>query len=156
MSIVLVDAESQFAAYDQGCAGWSYHNAFEPALSVNTPPFKISGFGKQVRHVVYADEMIRVSFKAAGRANHARGRAYYIAGGIANSLSLNELFAQLERPLGIQLQLSRDPPRTNDQRVYVADITNATHEVGWGSEGGAGVGIHTMLAWVDAIESGQA
>lgn len=138
----------QFATYDQGWIGWFCQKAVEASRGLLTEPFTISGNGKQVRDVLHADDMIRLYFQAVDRIAVARGQAFNIGGGMANSLSLLELFALLEELTGINLSYTKLPPRESDQRVFVADLAKARRLLDWEPRVSARVGIQAMLDWV--------
>ncbi len=86
----------QFATYDQGWVGWFCQQALATSNNTLQEPFTISGNGKQVRDVLHADDMISLYFSALEQVEVARGQAFNVGGGMANSLSLLELFAMLE------------------------------------------------------------
>jgi CDP-paratose 2-epimerase len=48
----------QFASYDQGWIGWFCQQAIRTKHETQIEPFTISGNGKQVRDVLYADDMV--------------------------------------------------------------------------------------------------
>ena len=139
----------QFATYDQGWIGWFCQKALEIKNRVLEKPFTISGNGKQVRDVLYADDMISLYFQTVENIDSAQGQAFNIGGGINNSLSLLELFSILEDELGIQMSYENLPPRESDQRVFVADISKATDTIGWEPEISKEKGIIKMLEWVN-------
>lgn len=140
----------QFATYDQGWVGWFCQKAVEKRMGKLTEPFTISGTGKQVRDVLHADDMKRLYMAAITHIGHAKGQAFNIGGGIQNSLSLLELFAQLEDLLGITLDFAKLPVRESDQRVFVADITKAKQMLGWRPVVSAQEGVARMVEWVSA------
>lgn len=137
----------QFATYDQGWIGWFCQKAVEIQRGVLKEPFTISGTGKQVRDVLHADDMINLYFSAVKHIDKARGHAFNIGGGIANSLSLLELFALLERILGSKMEYERIAPRESDQRVFVADYGKAWRLIGWKPNVSAEEGIRRMAEW---------
>ncbi|MBI5006903.1 MAG: GDP-mannose 4,6-dehydratase [Nitrosomonadales bacterium] len=138
----------QFATYDQGWVGWFCQKAVETSKGQLAEPFTISGTGKQVRDVLHADDMKRLYMAAIDNIDRARGKAFNIGGGIANSLSLLELFGMLEKLKGIKLDFIRIPVRESDQRVFVADIGRAEQLLGWQPQVSAQEGVAKMLAWV--------
>jgi len=138
----------QFATYDQGWIGWFCQKAVETKNGVLKEPFTISGNGKQVRDVLHADDMISLYFSALENIGTARGEAFNVGGGIANSLSLLELFSLLEEFSGVQLHYTSLAPRESDQRVFVADISKASKRIGWKPEISASDGIRRMFEWV--------
>jgi len=141
----------QFATYDQGWIGWFCLKAIEAKMGRSTDPFTISGTGKQVRDVLYADDMIDLYFRAVEKIGTARGHAFNIGGGPGNSLSLLELFRTLEETAGVKLRYIRIPARESDQRVFVADIRKAKRLLGWAPSVAAHKGIARMMEWVESI-----
>lgn len=137
----------QFATSDQGWVGWFCKCAWRQARG-ETTPFTISGDGKQVRDLLHADDMVRLYFTAAERIDAVSGRAFNVGGGMANSLSLLELFALLEELLGISLAYTRLPPRASDQKVFVADTSALGASLGWRPRVDKREGVTRMLAWV--------
>ena len=141
----------QFATYDQGWVGWFCQKAVEAKNGTAKEPFTISGTGKQVRDVLHAEDMKRLYAAAVKNIDKAKGRAFNIGGGIANSLSLLELFALLEEFAGVKLNYTRLPVRESDQRVFVADITKAHELLGWKPEVSSREGVGRMFEWVGQI-----
>jgi CDP-paratose 2-epimerase len=139
----------QFATYDQGWIGWFCQKGIECKQGRLEVPFTIAGTGKQVRDVLHADDMTRLYFSAVERIDAAKGQVFNIGGGIQNSLSLLELFALIESMAHVELRYSRQPPRTSDQRVFVADITKARKILGWEPQVTTRMGIERMLHWVE-------
>jgi CDP-paratose 2-epimerase len=141
----------QFATYDQGWIGWFCQKALETKSGKLKEPFTISGTGKQVRDVLYADDMVSLYLQAVDKSDSAQGQAFNIGGGIENSLSLLELFSILEKELDIQMNYTNLPPRESDQRVFVADITKAKEIIGWEPKIDTEVGIRKMLKWMKLV-----
>jgi CDP-paratose 2-epimerase len=138
----------QFSTYDQGWIGWFCQKAIETKKGILTEPFTISGNGKQVRDVLYAEDMKRLYFAAVKRIDRAAGQAFNIGGGMENSLSLLELFALLEELSDIRLTYTKIPWRQSDQKVFVADIAKAKALLGWESVVDKDNGIKMMLNWI--------
>ncbi len=139
----------QFATYDQGWIGWFCQQAAATKNGTLKKPFTISGNGKQVRDVLHADDMISLYFAAIENIQVARGNAFNVGGGIANSLSLLELFVLLEEFSGAELVYTKIAPRESDQRVFVADIAKARKLIGWEPLVSAREGVRRMLEWVE-------
>ena len=83
----------QFATYDQGWIGWFCQKALEIKRNELLESIVISGTGKQVRDVLYADDMVRLYFIATDKIEKIKGNVFNIGGGEDNSLSLLELFS---------------------------------------------------------------
>lgn len=141
----------QFATYDQGWVGWFCQQAVATQRGMLKEPFTISGNGKQVRDVLHADDMITLYFAALKNIQTARGNAFNVGGGIANSLSLLELFALLEEFSGAKLAYTKLAPRESDQRVFVADISKGVKLLEWEPKVSARDGVKRMLEWVSAL-----
>jgi len=142
----------QFATYDQGWVGWFCKVALDQKSGVNRKPFSISGNGKQVRDLLYADDMVSLYLSAVENINQAVGRAFNVGGGMRNSLSLLELFDFLEDELEIKLEYEKHPPRESDQKVFVADIQKASEAMNWEPRVDKEMGIRKMLEWVGRDE----
>lgn len=138
----------QFATYDQGWVGWFCQQAAATKKGTLKEPFTISGNGKQVRDVLHADDMVSLYFGALDNMQGARGNAFNVGGGIANSLSLLELLGLLEEFSDIKLEYCKLAPRESDQRVFVADLAKAKKLIGWQPEVTARDGVKRMFEWV--------
>jgi len=138
----------QFATADQGWIGWFCQKAVETRAGLIRESFTISGNGKQVRDVLHAEDMISLYFSILQYADDAAGQAFNIGGGIANSLSLLELFALLEHEINHPLRYTNLPQRESDQRVFVADIGKIRELTGWAPRVSAKDGVSQMLSWV--------
>jgi len=143
----------QFATYDQGWVGWFCQQAVAIKNGTLKEPFTISGNGKQVRDVLHADDMITLYYSALERIDVARGQAFNVGGGIANSLSLLELFALLEEITDCRLAYTNLPQRESDQRVFVANLAKAERQLEWIPQVTAVRGVKQMLEWVAALET---
>lgn len=139
----------QFSTFDQGWIGWFVKQALRARNSPGAEPFTISGNGKQVRDVLFIDDLVRCYFAAADRIEAARGKPFNIGGGMSNSLSLLELFSLLEQGLGVKLAFKCLPWRQSDQKVFVADTAQAKSAFGWQPSVSAGDGIRAMIEWMD-------
>ncbi|MFQ5509659.1 MAG: NAD-dependent epimerase/dehydratase family protein [Leptospirillia bacterium] len=141
----------QFATADQGWIGWFCQKGVDVKRGTSDAPFTISGSGKQVRDVLHAEDMKRLYAAAVTHIDRARGEAFNIGGGMANSLSLLELFALIEELLGITLEYTKLPPRESDQRVFVANLAKARRLLDWQPRVGTREGIAAMLEWTENI-----
>ncbi|MDM5263703.1 GDP-mannose 4,6-dehydratase [Sulfurovum sp. XTW-4] len=139
----------QFATFDQGWLGWFTTQAIQIKEGILKEPFTISGNGKQVRDLLYADDVVALYLKAAEKIETIKGQAFNVGGGMENSSSLLELFSFLESELNIKMTYIQLPPRESDQRVFVADITKAKELIGWEPKVSKEEGIRKMIEWVN-------
>jgi CDP-paratose 2-epimerase len=133
----------QFGIEDQGWVAWL------SAAALADLPFTIYGDGRQVRDVLFVDDLVELYVRCAERAGAVAGRALNVGGGRANALSLLELVALLERRLGRELRYDHAPPRVGDQRFFVADTRLARELLGWQPRVDVGAGLDRLLAWLD-------
>lgn len=138
----------QFATADQGWIGWFCQMAAETRAGKRQEPFTVSGNGKQVRDVMHADDITSLYFSTLQYADEAAGQAFNIGGGIANSLSLLELFDLLGHEINRPLRYIKIPQRKSDQRVFVSDISKMRELTGWMPRVKAQHGVSQMLSWV--------
>lgn len=138
----------QFATFDQGWIGWFCMQAL---ATMRNPDhrFTIAGNGKQVRDVLHVDDLLALYLHCAiSHIDRSSGEVFNIGGGMAQSLSLLELLAWLEAHVGVTLNFDRLPPRSSDQKVFVANNAKAAHRLGWQPRVGAAEGIQRMLDWL--------
>lgn len=133
----------QFGLEDQGWVAWFALRALAGL------PITIYGDGKQVRDVLYIDDLV-AAFKAAVQRIHAAaGQAFNIGGGAENTLSLRELIGLLQAELGKPVSYSFQPWRPADQRVFVSDIRKASAVLGWRPKISVREGIRRLLEWME-------
>ena len=143
----------QFSTFDQGWIGWFVSQALLKRQGKSKNPFSISGNGKQVRDVLFSKDLINCYFNAVNKAHQCAGQAFNIGGGMKNSLSLLELFQILESELDVQLSYDQLPFRSNDQKVFVANIAKAQNILDWIPMISKEDGIKEMIQWVNSFEN---
>ncbi len=132
----------QFGMEDQGWIAW-----FMIASQMNRP-ITIFGDGKQVRDILFIDDLLD-AYDAAFRAGDAAvGRAYNIGGGPNNVLSLLELLAFIEKQQNRKIPCSRSDWRPGDQKVFVSDIRRAQAELHWSPKIGCQQGLQLLYDWI--------
>jgi len=144
----------QFASFDQGWVGWFCLKAIEQKRAHQagqTPePFTIAGTGKQVRDVLHADDLISLYRAAYDHREQMNGEILNIGGGLANSLSLLELFTLLAELVSIpELVYTPTPRRASDQSCFIAAIGKAERLLGWSPVITCRDGITSMLEWTE-------
>ncbi len=133
----------QFGMEDQG---WVAHFAISALLG---KALTIYGDGKQVRDVLFVDDLIRAYDAFARRASSLRGRVFNMGGGPSFTLSLLELLTILEREIGRKIPVSYADWRPADQKVYISDIRRAQEELSWKPEVVPEMGVRRILRWVE-------
>jgi len=132
----------QFGIEEQGWLAW-----FCNALLFNKP-VTIYGSGKQVRDVLYVDDLIRAYDFVFRNIKKTRGKAYTVGGGPKFSLSIWELFDILEKLSGKKFNYSFGPWRSGDQKVYISDLTSTKKDFGWSPKISPKDGVEKLYNWI--------
>ena len=137
----------QFATSDQGWVGWFTQQAIETKHDAGKW-FTISGNGKQVRDLLFADDCVSLYLKAAENSDILAGKAFNVGGGYRNSSSLLELFMSLENILSVKLNYEELPVRPSDQKIYIADTTLIEGLIDWTPTIDKSEGVERMIEWL--------
>jgi CDP-paratose 2-epimerase len=132
----------QFGIEDQGWVAWFAIRAMQ------NRPVTIYGDGKQIRDILYINELIDAYNAAIDNIHKTSGNAYNIGGGPVNTLSLLELIKMLEEYFQRPMEYSFDEWRPGDQLVYVSDIRKAAEDFAWVPQVGPEKGITKLLGWL--------
>jgi CDP-paratose 2-epimerase len=132
----------QFGIEDQGWVAW-----FCIASALGRP-ITIYGDGKQIRDVLFIDDLIKAFELAYKNRKNAAGRIFNIGGGPANTMSLHELINFLEKQKGENIQLNYDDWRPGDQKVFVGNISKAKKQLGWEPTVSPNQGVEKLYRWV--------
>jgi CDP-paratose 2-epimerase len=134
----------QMGVEDQGWVAW-----FSIAALFNKP-ITIYGDGKQVRDVLFVDDLCDLYDACITRIDQAQGQAYNVGGGPQNRMSLRELIADLEARIGHALRPATSAIRPGDQPVFVADVRKASRELGWTPKTNVERGLKQLFDWISA------
>ena len=132
----------QFGAEDQGWVAW-----FMIACQTGRP-ITIFGDGKQVRDILFVDDLLDAYDAAFSGGREIAGRVYNIGGGPENVLSLLELVEYIEQRQGSRLKYVKSEWRPGDQKVFVSDIRRAYTELGWKPKIGSRQGLDLLYDWI--------
>jgi CDP-paratose 2-epimerase len=131
----------QFGNEDQG---WVAHFLIQ-ALQDN--PVTIYGDGRQVRDILYVEDLVNAFLLAEKNIDRLAGEAFNIGGGPRNTISLLELIA-LIRDQGHDLNVKFEDWRAADQRYYVSDIRKFHLVTGWQPRVGVKEGVKRLRHWL--------
>lgn len=134
----------QFGIVDQG---WV---VFLTMKALFGKPITIFGDGKQVRDVLFMDDLSAAFGSAIGNIQKTRGRIYNIGGGPQHSLSILEFVQFVEQRLGRKLAVQFDAARPGDQKVYISDIRKAETDFGWKPTVSFEKGFENIVTWIEA------
>lgn len=111
-------------------------------------PLTIYGDGKQVRDLLFIDDLIDAMLLANEHAAELAGRAFNIGGGPANTISLIELVRLLEE-MGIAApEIRFGGWRAGDQSYYVSNTARFRQLTGWRARIGVRQGLHRLHQWL--------
>jgi CDP-paratose 2-epimerase len=135
----------QFGNEDQG---WVAHFLISVATG---QPLTIYGTGKQVRDLLYIEDLVAAFRQAAERIQTTAGHVYNIGGGPANTLSIwPELQPRLSALAGHPVVAEMQSWRPGDQPVYVSDTRAAARDFGWQPRVSVDEGLGRLWDWIGA------
>ncbi|MFH1877598.1 MAG: SDR family NAD(P)-dependent oxidoreductase [Candidatus Omnitrophota bacterium] len=137
-----VYGKRQFGIEDQGWVAWFI------IAAVLGRPITIYGDGKQVRDILYVEDLVRLYHAAYENIGTVKGMAFNVGGGTQNQLSLLELIGILRRKSGEELKISFAGWRPGDQKIFVSDIGRAKKILNWVPETDSARGIDLLWEWV--------
>jgi len=130
----------QFPFEDQAWVAW-----FVVATLLGKP-ITICGDGKQVRDMLYVDDLVRAFdlFIKSGKSG-----VYNIGGGPKNSRSLLEFLDDIRVLTGKKPQVKFADWRASDQKVYISDIRKIEKTLGWKPEIPIRMGVEKLVRWAE-------
>lgn len=137
----------QHGSEDQG---WLAHFMIRAADGL---PITIYGDGRQVRDVLFVDDLVNAFLVAEQHLPEIAGEAFNIGGGPANTLSLLELVDRIAMLNGRCPQLLFDEWRVGDQRWYVSDHRKFTRRTGWQPRVAVEGGVRRLHAWLVSAQA---
>jgi CDP-paratose 2-epimerase len=134
----------QFGTEDQG---WVAHFLLRALLG---EPITIYGTGRQVRDILFADDLVDAMLRARGDIDALAGRAFNIGGGPEFAVSLTDVIKAIEELTEEPLTLIREEWRTGDQRWYVSDTRSFQAATGWSPRVSPQAGIAALHDWLNS------
>jgi len=144
----VIAGTGQFAKLDQGwVVWWAIAHYFKL-------PLKYIGWnGKQVRDVLFLDDVCALVELQMSQMNRFRGDIFNLGGGAANSLSLREGTRLLEKKLGHGTNISvEDTVRKGDLPIYFTDNRKAAAQLHWKPAVSLEQGFDKILDWIGGNE----
>jgi CDP-paratose 2-epimerase len=139
----------QLGTEDQG---WVAHFALR---ILRDQGLTIYGDGRQVRDILYIDDLIDALLMAMDDIDLVTGRAFNIGGGPENVVSLLEVIRQLAELSQAEPEIRYGSWRKGDQPYYVSDTRRFTEATGWTPQIPVEQGISQLHQWLlDGLQSG--
>lgn len=133
---------NQFGIEDQGWLAWFV------IASILGKKITIFGDGKQVRDLLYIDDLIRLFEILANNKKTDIERVYNVGGGYNFSLSIIELLKILEKIIGKKIKVNFSKWRAGDQKVYISNNSKLKKNFGWEPSISPNLGIKKLMSWV--------
>lgn len=132
----------QYGTEDQG---WVAHFLIRAQQEL---PITIYGDGRQVRDLLYVDDLIEAFLLAENHLPEIAGQAFNIGGGPDNTISLCELVELISALNGDAPEIAYGPWRIGDQRWYVSDPSKFERATGWRPKINVEEGIRQLHQWI--------
>ena len=125
--------------------GWVAHFLM---CAMEDLPITIYGDGKQVRDVLFVEDLVEAMLRALERIDRVGGRAFNIGGGRDNSVSLVEMMSMIAELIGREPKVEHGEWRQGDQLWYVSDTSRFESATGWHARTPPDKGLERMHAWL--------
>ncbi len=133
----------QFGIEDQGWIAWFIIAALKKR------PIKIYGNGKQVRDILFIDDLLDAYEAIVENIDRTKGKIYNIGGGADKTISIwTEFGPLLEELFEEPIPVTFEDWRPGDQPVYISDIRKAKAEFGWEPKISPKEGISRLFHWI--------
>jgi CDP-paratose 2-epimerase len=132
----------QFGTEDQG---WVAHFLIQ---ALKGKPINIYGDGKQVRDILFVEDLVNAFVLAQENMDSISGQAYNMGGGARNTISLLELLEMIEKISGNKPDAHFDEWRPSDQRYYVSDFAKFQRATGWEPKNAPLEGVTKLYHWL--------
>ena len=133
----------QLGVEDQGWVAWF------TIAAVLGKKITIYGDGKQVRDVLYVEDLFNVWDLTSQQLQSGEGKIFNIGGGSTFQLSLLELIDHLQNLMGKKVDHTFSDWRPGDQRIYVSNPSKAQQELGWKAKVCPEKGVQVLYEWVN-------
>jgi CDP-paratose 2-epimerase len=111
-------------------------------------PVTVFGDGRQVRDLLYVDDVVTALILAEEKIGILRGRAFNIGGGPDRTLSPRELVQLITELAGERPRVQYEQWRPADQRYYVSDYSLFATLAGWQPKTAVRSGVEQLYRWM--------
>lgn len=125
--------------------GWVAHFLLQ---ALRGEPITLYGNGKQVRDILFVDDLVDAFLRARANIDRVRGEVFNIGGGAGRTVSLLELIALMEHLHGAPTPVAFGSWRPGDQPWYVSDTTHFRRLTGWEPATGVAGGVERLYLWL--------
>jgi CDP-paratose 2-epimerase len=126
--------------------GWVAHFLMQAR---DRKPITLYGDGRQVRDVLFVEDLLDAMLLATDRVDALSGQAFNMGGGPRSTVSLLELLDMIGR-LGPAPEVRFGDWRVGDQRYYVSDTRRFTEATGWRPRVTPEEGVALLHEWLSS------
>ena len=132
----------QFGKEDQGWVAWFV------IAALKKHPLKIYGDGKQIRDLLFVDDLLDAYDLAINKITVSKGQVYNVGGGSKNTISIWMEFSKILMEVsGIEIPVEYNSWRPGDQKVFVSSINKIHKELGWTPKINVKEGLSRLYQW---------
>lgn len=132
---------NQLGVEDQG---WVAHFAKQFLFK---KPITIFGDGKQVRDLLYVEDLLEAYELAIKNIEKSKGQVFNVGGGRKNSYSLLEVIKILEKEFGYQIPIFFEKQRVGDQKYFVSKNEKIKKYLSWQPKTDFKKGLKNLINW---------
>jgi CDP-paratose 2-epimerase len=137
-----VYGQRQLGTEDQG---WLAHFVIQ---ALNRKPVTIFGDGRQVRDLLFVDDLIESYLLAVENIDKCKGEIFNIGGGRENAISILKAISLVEERVGIKIKLKSGRVRPGDQKVFISDNTKLQKVLGFQVKTSYSEGLNNLITWL--------
>jgi CDP-paratose 2-epimerase len=132
--------------------GWVAHFMLK---ALRGEPITVFGDGRQLRDLLYVDDLVDALLAASANDTALSGRAFNIGGGTENAASVIEVIEMIAELVGERQDVLWEDWRGADQRYYVSDTSAFTKLTGWKPRVALADGLVGLYEWLDTERAEQ-
>jgi CDP-paratose 2-epimerase len=140
----VISGIGQFGHADQGWVVW-----WAIAHWFKLPLTYLGWQGKQVRDVLFVEDMLSVLDLQIAQLSRFRGEVFNLGGGLANTISLREATQSMQEISARSTSISvSDQARKGDIVLYWTDNRKASQQIGWKPKTDLRTGFQRIFDWI--------
>jgi CDP-paratose 2-epimerase len=131
----------QYGTEDQG---WVAHFMLN---ALNGQALNIYGDGKQVRDLLYVEDLVEAFVLAQANISTIAGQPFNIGGGPENAVSLINVLEMISKASRKEIDVKYGHWRAGDQKYYVSDTRKFELATGWAPKTDVKAGLEKLYHW---------